>query len=342
LQPSNHHSVTSVEFDPTVNKLNKISIVIPVYRGEKTLTLLLEEIAPLTKPQLTSNAFHWSICEVLLVHDCGPDNSDHIIEMLASRYTFIRPIWLSRNFGQHAATLAGMAGAVGDWVVTMDEDLQHNPNDIGQMIDLALLTFLQLVYAQPTNAPPHGLVRNIASRTAKTIANLLLGEDTTGQFCSYRLIQGEIARNLAAYCSSGVYLDVALRWIASRVGFCPLTMRDEGDRRSGYSYRRLFEHFSVLLLTLGPKPLRFISLLGLLSIILAILIAAYAIISQFIGSVPVQGWTSLIVVITFFSGCILTSLGVIAEYLAVTLSIAMGKPLYIVTTKPNRLYRTPS
>jgi polyisoprenyl-phosphate glycosyltransferase len=314
----------------------RISLVIPVYRGETTLRTLIEEISPLTLPQVTPVGASFVICEVLFVHDCGPDRSDMVMEGLADQYPFVRPVWLSRNYGQHAATMAGMASATGDWVVTIDEDGQQNPADIGHMLDIAINASLQLVYAQPANPPPHGWLRNTFSRLAKTIANKLLGNSQVVKFNSFRLVDGEVARTLAAYCGSGVYLDVGLFWIAGRIGHCPVQLRRELDRPSGYSYFKLLEHFWNLVLTTGTRPLRLITLMGLSSLFLAIAISTYALYGKLFLNTSVQGWTSLLIVVSFFSGATLISLGVIAEYLAVTMGIVMGKPLYVVVSKPTR------
>ena len=316
--------------------LHRVSLVIPVYRGEKTLPTLIKEITPLTLEQAAPSGARFIISEVLLVHDCGPDRSDTVVEALTAEHSFIRPVWLSRNFGQHAATLAGMASATGNWVATIDEDGQQNPVDIGRMLDSAFAGSLQLVYAQPTNRPPHGWLRNTASRTAKAIASKILKNNQIGKFNSFRLVDGEIARTLAAYCGNGVYLDVGLFWITGRIGHCPVQLRNELDRPSGYSYMKLIGHFWNLVLTTGTRPLRLITLMGLFSMVLAVIISGYALYGKFYGNVPVQGWTSLLIVVAFFSGTILTSLGVIAEYLAVTMGIVMGKPLYVVATKPTR------
>jgi undecaprenyl-phosphate 4-deoxy-4-formamido-L-arabinose transferase len=232
--------------------------------------------------------------------------------------------------------MAGMANATGAWVVTIDEDGQQNPVDIGSMLDTAISASLQLVYAQPTNAPPHSYLRNLFSRIAKTIANKLLGNNQTGKFNSFRLIDGDIARTLAAYCGNGVYLDVGLFWIVGRVGYCPLQLRNELDRPSGYSYFKLLTHFWNLVLTTGTRPLRLITLMGFGSVLLAMATSSYALYGKLINHVPVQGWTSLVIVISLFSGATLISLGVIAEYLAVTMGIAMGKPLYVISQKPTR------
>jgi len=133
-----------------------------------------------------------------------------------------------------------------------------------------------------------------------------------------------------------VYLDIALFWITGRIGHCEVRLRKEIERPSGYSYLKLLAHFWRLLLTTGTRPLRFITVMGLSSMAVAALLASYALYAKFSSQVPVQGWTSLVIVVAFFSGCILTALGVIAEYLAVTTGILMGKPLYVVSTKPTR------
>lgn len=323
--------------DTVTAPLHRVSLVVPVYRGENTLDTLVKEILPLTQETATPGGLRFVVTELLLVHDCGPDRSDLIIEQLAAGFPFVRPVWLSRNYGQHAATLAGMASATGEWVATLDEDGQQNPLDIGKMLDAAVCGSFQLVYCQPTNAPPHGWLRNLASRTAKAITGKLLGNRAVGRFNSFRLVDGEIARTLAAYCGNGVYLDVGLFWITGRIGHCPLALREEMDRPSGYTYWKLLGHFWNLVFTTGTRPLRLITLMGFCSVAFAVVIALYALYVKLLGNLPVQGWASLLIIVAFFSGCILTALGVIAEYMAVTMGIVMGKPLYVVATKPTRM-----
>ncbi len=314
--------------------LTRISVVIPVYQGEKSLPLLLCEITPLTNETVSASGHRFIVTDIVLVHDCGPDDSGTTIKALAEAHPFVRPVWLSKNFGQHPATLAGMASSTGDWVVTMDEDGQQNPADIGTLLDTAMKEGAQLVYAKPSNPPPHGVIRNTLSKGAKKVATFLLGNREIGHFNSFRLVRGDIARSLAAYCGNGVFLDVALFWITARVSRSPVLLRREQDRPSGYSFRKLFAHFWQLLLTSGTRPLRLITLMGFGSLILAIFIAGYAVYAKFWLAVPVQGWASIVIVVAFFSGCILMSLGVIAEYMAVTMSIVMGRPLYVVSTRP--------
>jgi polyisoprenyl-phosphate glycosyltransferase len=319
-----------------VPSIIRLSLVIPVYRGETTLAKLTREVLPWTTQNLTPAGRPFVVSELILVHDCGPDQSDRVIESLAAEHTFVRPVWLTRNSGQHPATLAGMASATGDWVVTLDEDGQQNPADVGAMLDVALSQQLQVVYAQPSNRPPHSWLRNLLSQTAKRITSRLMGNPEAGRFNSFRLVRGDIARTLAAYCGNGVFLDVGLFWVAGRVGHCPIELRQEMDRPSGYSYFKLLGHFWNLVLSTGTRPLRLITLLGALSVGMALLLVIYAVHGRFFAAQAVPGWASLLMALAFFNGAVLMALGIIAEYLAVTMSIVMGKPLYVVSPVPTR------
>jgi glycosyltransferase involved in cell wall biosynthesis len=313
---------------------HRVSIVIPVYQGEQTLGALVREIAQLTVPTATAGGHEFQVIEVLLVNDKGPDRSDEVIRELALAHDFIRPVWLSRNFGQHPATLAGMASSSGDWIVTMDEDGQHNPAEIGDFLDVALTEGVQLVYADPVNPPPHNMVRNGSSRLAKWVFSTFLTGKSDSTFQSYRMVLGEIGRSVAAYAGSGVYLDVAMGWVSGPAAACPVRLRDEGGRPSGYSTRALLSHFVHLVLSSGTRALRMVSGLGVLFGVGGIGYALYLLLVRFTSHAIPQGWTSTMVVVLVSTGAILFSLGVIAEYLGVVVNMAMGKPLYLIVGDP--------
>jgi len=306
-----------------------VSVVVPVYQGERTLEALVTEIEPLTHAQRTPGGLPFQVRELIFVHDDAIDRSDVVMEQLASRYPFIRLIWLSRNYGQHPATLAGMASSTGDWIVTMDEDGQQNPAEIGALLDTAIASDASLVYGMPTNQAPHGRLRNAASSAAKWIFTRLLGNAMLGRFNSFRLIDGQIARSLAAFCGSQVYLDVALAWVVRKSAACPVRLREERGRPSGYTFRKLLSHLWRMFLTSGTKPLRLISIIGCVSIVAGVVFSGVVLWERYTTSIPVQGWTSLVIALCIFSGLILFALGVIAEYVGLSLTMAMGKPLYL-------------
>ena len=318
-----------------VSRTHSVSIVIPVYQGERTLAMLLGEIEPFTTTTTSTDGHRLRVEEVLLVHDNGPDDSATVMRALAERYAFVRTIWLSRNFGQHSATLAGMASTGSDWIVTMDEDGQHDPASIPGLLDVAIAERADLVYGSPANEPPHGVVRNVASRTAKRVIRLTTGEVRATEYQSFRLVLGEVGRSVAAYAGPGVYLDVAMGWVTRRVASCPVTVRDEGGRPSGYSIRSLGSHFWRMVLSSGTRALRMVSLLGVVFAVGGFLLAIYFTVARLAWhAVTPPGWPSLMVVLLVCSGAILFSLGVIAEYIGVAVNMAMGKPLYLIVSDP--------
>jgi hypothetical protein len=329
--------VNSGPGDP-VTARHTISVVIPVYQGELTLAGVIAEIVPLTVEFHTPLGHTAVVTEVLAVYDNGPDDSGRVLRELAEKHDFVRPVWLSRNFGQHPATLAGMASSGGDWIVTLDEDGQHDPVQMGRMLDTALTERAAVVYAKPTNAAPHGLVRNLASRSAKRLLTGSAGQ-SAGQnaidFQSYRLMLGEIGRSVAAYAGSGVYLDVAIGWVAGKIATCPIELRAEGDRPSGYSFRKLLSHFWRMVLSSGTKGLRLVSVLGVVAAVLGVVLAIVLLVARLTGAENIpQGWPSLMVVLLLATGSILFSLGVIAEYIGVAVNMAMGKPPYLIVSDP--------
>lgn len=321
--------------EPKQRDVHSLSVVIPVYLGERTLRGVVDELIGYESEHLTPDGHAYRISEIVLVHDGGPDGSPAVMRALADAHPEVRPVWLSRNFGQHAATLAGMASTGGDWIVTLDEDGQHDPADIAGMLDTAMRTGKSLVYAKPVNSPSHGMFRNSTSRGSKKFISAFLGNPHAADFQSFRLVLGSVGRGVAAYAGSGVYLDIALSWVAPAPATSPVTLRDEGERRSGYTTRALFAHFWRMVLTSGTRGLRFVTGLGIAFAVVGILWTIWIIIARSTGiDVGAPGWASTIVVILVASGAILFSLGVIAEYLGTAVNMSLGKPPYLIVPDP--------
>lgn len=311
-----------------------VSVVIPVYRGEDTLPALVSELESLTTQHSTPAGRLFRIHEVLLVWDRGPSRSDQTMRDLAERYAFVRPLWLSRNFGQHAATLAGITSSGGDWIVTMDEDGQQDPSFIGPMLDRAYESQAQLVYGKPTNTPPHSRARNFASRNVKRVFASALGEDSFSNFNSFRLILGEIGRSVAAYTGNGVYLDVALSWVVADVTTYPVVSRAEGRPASNYTYRRLISHFGRLMVSSGTRPLLFVSWLGVLFVLMGAVVSLWVLYQRVVGEVVIAGWASTFIALMLIGGAVLLSLGIIAQYVGAATNMSLGRPLYVVVRDP--------
>jgi len=308
---------------------HQISVVIPVYQGEATLGGMLRELEVWTRPFSTPDGHRAVVSEVLLVHDCGPDESDRVIREAAASFDWVRPIWLSRNFGQHAATLAGMSSSGGDWVATLDEDGQHDPAELGGMLDCAIAERADVVYARSLSSAPHGVLRNVASSMGKRSIRLLSGRAGAEMYHSYRFMLGDVARSVAAFSGPGVYLDVALSWICRNPTTTPVTLRENAERRSGYRWRTLASHYWRMVLTSGTRMLRLVSLLGVALALVGLVLTVCVVVLRLTGHIDVSGWASAMVVALLSSGAILFALGVVAEYIGVAVNMAMGKPLYL-------------
>lgn len=315
-----------------------LSVVVPVYQGDETLPKLITELEELHRPNRTPQGRLFQVTEVLLVWDRGPGRSEEVIRHLATRYDWVRPVWLSRNYGQHAATLAGMTSSGGEWIVTLDEDGQMDPSFIGPMLDSAYEANAQLVYAKPTNSPPHGAIRNAGSRGAKWFFVKFLTDQKFEEFNSYRLMLGEIGRSVAAYTGSGIYLDVALSWVVSTVTTCPVTLRSEGRPPHGYNYPRLFSHFSRLVVSSGTKPLLFVTAIGIAFVILGAVAAIWVAYNALFSDLPVSGWASMFIALMVVGGAVMMSLGIIAQYIGAATNMSLGKPLYVVVSDPQNTF----
>jgi glycosyltransferase involved in cell wall biosynthesis len=311
-----------------------VSVVIPVYRGAETLDAVVGELDALRRDLDADPRALATLEEVVLVHDCGGDGSPDVMRRLAERHDWVVPVWLSRNYGQHAATLAGMSSTRGDWIVTMDEDGQHRAADIPRLLEAAARERASLVYGRPPGGAPHARWRNATSGAVKWLAARVLLPRDLSYFSSFRLVEGELGRSVGAYAGNGSYLDVALSWVVDRRTACDVTPGRELRDRSGYSWRSLLGHFVRLVLSAGTRPLRIVSAIGLGAAIAAVSAIAYVVYQRLAYGVPAAGWTSLLAVTLLVGGITMLSLGIVAEFLGIVVRTSIGRPLYLVRSDP--------
>lgn len=317
----------------TTSQFLSLSFVVPVYRGEKYLPSLVGRLDAL-RTHLEQSTQGLRVLEAIFVCDEPVDGSAATLTALAATRPWVTVLHLAKNSGQHGATAAGMLHTSGDWVITIDEDGQHDPFNALELMGAALPQHFDLCYAKPTAAVHTRWWRNASSRLAKRFTAWLVNDPYVSWFNSFRLVRGEIARAAGALAAHDLYLDVALRWLTDRLVSAPLEMHDPRTE-SGYRFRTLVSHFRKLLMAYHPPFLRWLPALGLLSALGFGLLGVVAAVAKLLWPdvIPVQGWTSLFVLTAFSTGVMVFLFGFLLERLSSTMSRAQGKPAFLVVDR---------
>jgi len=299
----------------------RISVVAPVYRSEPILPELVRRLEPV----LGAIAENF---ELILVNDCSPDRSWDVISDLAAQYSWIRPINLMRNYGQHNALLCGIRAARYDVIVTMDDDLQHPPEEIPKLLEV-LAGGYDVVYGTPEQEQ-HGVGRDFASWVTKIALQNVMGAEIARQVCAFRAFRAQVAKAFAHYEGSFVSIDVLLTWGTNRFASTPVKHGPREQGTSGYTFRKLMTHAMNMMTGFSTMPLQMASLIGFVFTLFGLVVLVYVVIRYFVHGGSVPGFPFLASIIALFSGAQLFALGIIGEYLARMHFRSMQKPPYVV------------
>lgn len=301
-----------------------VSIVVPVYNGEKTIEKLSKGIDAVFKKALPEDQY-----EIIFVHDRGPDGSWKVIENLAHQNPkCISGYQLSRNFGQQAATLCGMSKSKGDYVITMDEDLQHSPEDIPVLLEQKNCDIVIGKFRERKESFLNkwtGLIKN-------RFDEIVFKKKRDLRLSSFRLIKGSVCKQMVDLSTSPFpYIPTLMFEVTEDIENISVehSLRDSGE--TGYSFRKRLKLFSNLLINNSSFLLKSLAKLGLLILFFAFLLSSYYLGRYFFLSRATPGWTSLIIVSLFFGGMNLCVLGVIGEYLSRIIKIVEKKPVYLIS-----------
>ncbi|ODP31236.1 glycosyltransferase family 2 protein [Pandoraea sp. ISTKB] len=299
-----------------------LSVVVPVFRSAASLPLLHERLTAVLE---AISAAH----EIILVEDGGNDGTWDIITSLAAADSRVRGIRMSRNYGQHNALLCGIRAAVHPLIVTLDDDLQHPPEEIPRLLEALGRGGFDVVYGAPEREQ-HSFWRDTASVVTKIALMNAMGAQTARHVSAFRVFRTSLRNAFANYSSPLVSIDVLLTWGTTR--FTHLKVRHEPRRIgvSNYSVWKLFTHAMNMITGFSTIPLQLASFIGFGSVLLGIVLLGY-IFQQFAmhGRV-VPGFYFIASIITVFAGAQLFALGMIGEYLARMYFRSMDKPVYSV------------
>ncbi|VVE01478.1 glycosyltransferase family 2 protein [Pandoraea anhela] len=305
-----------------------LSVVVPVYRSAASLPLLHERLTAVL--EILSPAH-----EIILVEDGGNDGTWDVITSLAATDSRVRGIRMSRNYGQHNALLCGIRAAVHPLIVTLDDDLQHPPEEIPRLLDELRRGDFDVVYGAPEREQ-HSFWRDTASVVTKIALMNAMGAQTARHVSAFRVFRTSLRNAFADYSSPLVSIDVLLTWGTTR--FTHLKVRHEPRRIgvSNYSVWKLFTHAMNMITGFSTVPLQLASFIGFGCVLLGIVLLGY-IFQQFAmyGRV-VPGFYFIASIITVFAGAQLFALGMIGEYLARMYFRSMDKPVYSVAETTSR------
>jgi glycosyltransferase involved in cell wall biosynthesis len=263
------------------------------------------------------------------VDDGSADQSWSTIRQLKQQYTTIHGIRLHKNMGQHKAVLCGLANATGEWIVTMDDDLQFLPEDISVLMDCAKRTNADMVYGMPTKKK-NSFLRNLGSKTLTRI--LMSYASMPAEGSSFKLIHHTLAQKVIHYRHPFLFVDEVLCWNAKHLEHITVNHNIREIGKSNYSFFSLVKMGSKSIISYTNFPLRLITYFGLLAFIVCLIIISYFVYSKYRYGAEL-GFTSLIVSIFMSTGIILFCIGVIGEYLNRLFLLQSEKPLYVIKEK---------
>ena len=298
-----------------------LSVVIPVYNSEESLPILLERLG-IVLPTIAKKF------EVILVNDASRDRSGVVVDHAAGELDWVVGIQLTRNFGQHNALLAGIRNARFDTIVTMDDDLQHLPEEISLLLAKICEGF-DVVYGFPKQES-HGLWRDLASRITKLTLQAAMGVDIASRVSSFRAFRTPVREAFAAYSGAFVSIDVLLTWGTSRFAAVPISNPPRTLGKSNYTVPKLIVHALNMVTGFSTLPLQFASLLGFVFSLFGLLILTFVLGRYLIQGEKVAGFPFLASILSIFSGVQLFAIGIIGEYLARMHFQVLEKPSYLI------------
>src|SRR5437762_3603198 len=299
-----------------------ISVVTPVYNGEASVGELCRRLLEVLPPIAAQY-------EIILVNDGSRDRSWETISELSARSPVLRGVNLMRNYGQHNALLCGIRAAKYDLVVTMDDDLQHPPEEIPRLL-ARLEEGFDVVYGAP-EAERNGLLRAIASRITRVALRTTVGTDVARNVSAFRIFRTQLREAFASYQSPFVSIDVLLTWATTCFGAIRVPFQQRHSGSSNYTFAKLVRFALDMMTGFSAGPLQLASLIGFGCMLFGIAVFFYVFVRYCLeGSVP--GFPFLASIIAIFSGAQLFALGVIGEYLARMHFRSMKRPAYVVRT----------
>ena len=306
--------------------MEKISIVSPVYRGEKM-------VAELVRRNVESVSTITEDYEIILVNDASPDNSwDEIVKQCAAN-SKVKGVNLSRNFGQHFAITAGLHYAKGDWVVVMDCDLQDRPEEISNLYRKAMEGY-DIVYARRA-CRKDGFMKRMSSKLYHGVFNWLSGLKSDSAIANFGIYKHCVIDEFNKMPERARSFPSLVQYLGFKDTAIDVEHASRAEGRSSYNLHKLLKLSFDVIVSNSNKPLRLAVGLGFGMAAVSFLLAVYNVIAKWVGIIRVPGYTTTLFSIWFVGGLILFVMGVIGLYLGKIFDQVKGRQLFIVRDKMN-------
>lgn len=301
------------------------SIVVPVYRSEECLRELYNRIDKTFK---NINGDY----ELILVEDCGGDNSWQVMKSLRQLNNKVKIIRLTRNFGQHNALMCGFSFASGQFVITMDDDLQNPAKEIPKLIDAITDSDLDVVCGMPKRRR-HSLWRNMGSYAFYGLVSLIFKQIPQLRMSNFRIIRKYVVDQILKIHTPNPTVGPLILKVTERIGGVAVDHHERFSGKSTYSMAKLVRHFLHGILYNSTLPLKAVFVLGIVCLCLSATLGTYYLIAYLRGAITVSGWTTLVLLILSSSGIIMFSVGIIGEYLLRIIQEVHRIPQYVIKDK---------
>lgn len=300
----------------------ELSIVVPVYRSEDCLRVLVNAITDAMR------GFGRSF-EIILVNDNSPDGSWRVIEELSVLHPTVVGVDLRKNFGQDSAILTGIGVSRGKYVAIMDDDLQHDPNDLSRLLVAMEESGADVVYANFSNRR-HAFWKNLGSQFNDVVAQWVIRKPKGIYLSPYKIVRGDVAKMICRYEGRQPYVDGLLFQVTSRITQIPAEHHDRVAGRSTYTFLKSVQVWSHLTFSFSTAPLRIVTILGslfaFLGVLLAFIVVGYRILYPQDFPIYVAGWASQMVATLLIAGAQMLFFGVLGEYVGRTYLTASRSP----------------
>lgn len=299
------------------------SVVVPVYNSEHTLHELYDRIQAVFDETIKQNF------ELILVDDGSKDHSYEVMEELHEKDNRVKIIQMAKNFGQHPALLCGFSYVQGDYVITMDDDLQHPPEEIPKLVETINERDDVDVIIARYEGRKHNIFRRMGTWLSVYATSKMLKKPRDLEITSFRLIRRFIVDEIVAMNVRKPQIGNLLVQTSNRI--INVTVKHDARKygHSGYTFTRLIKDLIYDITTHSAFPLIVVRDLGIVSFGISIILGIYYLIRYFLFGVSVEGWTTLVLMMLAYNGLILLSVGIIGAYLMHILDEAKKMPNYV-------------